>query len=188
MIYIYLGVIGFFLTSGLTALTIFKTTTHNFKSRKKYVKAILYDDTHKISVHFAKPVQGVISIGEDSYMINDQDYFMDSKRYTTYSYRIGRVKPIPHQEQPLDPTELPLESLKSNELKTFKDAHVMKELLDATSRKLDMATLAVILLSVVLLGLMIMGISQNNQMKALLERIQQIEEYIKFIGGGINGG
>jgi len=146
----------------------------NFMRKSAVVAIIIYPDK-RVRILYTIPKGNIISIkGHDlSFVVNDKDFFLYNG-LPAFIYDINNVQPKnPYNEgdkQELTPFDFD----------TAISSRVAKEILEATSGKMDKLSIVLIMSFITLGGIAILGYYLGDQLKAIMEKLIEIYQ---FMGG-----
>jgi len=144
--------------------------------KSKTIKALIYGVDKRIRVYYTIPQNNTLTIGNQTYIINEKDFFMDAKGFPTYTYRIDST-------EPLDPFNTKKSVFTPDYYNTAINNHVARDIFDATEKGLDGSMLGIILGVATLGGLALVWFTTNEGLTNLVNQINEIREILRTIGG-----
>lgn len=145
-------------------------------NKNKAVKAIVFSKDKRIKTFYANPESNIIKLGNKSYTINDDDWFI-SDGFPTFVYNDQSAEPQNPIKAKLQPVMSP------EDFNVAISAKVAKEIFDASNNKLDSGSISMILSFITLIGLGALYYVFNEKFSAMMQLLSEIREVLRTIGG-----
>lgn len=144
--------------------------------RKKVVKAVIYQSDKRIKTYYQIPKDNTITINKKTFIINDDDFYLDKDNIPTYLYQHNSTEPI-------NPHDLKKSVLTPDYYNTAINSHVARDIFEATKGGMDLATLSLVV-SVITLAVSGIGLYMvYKNLGEISQQVNKINEMIKLIGG-----
>jgi len=144
--------------------------------KENAVKAIVFSKDKRIKTYYALPNSNTITIKNNSYTINDDDWFI-SDGFPTFVYNDQSAEPQNPIKAKLKPVMSP------EDFNVAISAKVAKEIFDASSNKLDAGTVGLILSFITLGGLGALYYVFSEKFTAIMQLLTEIREVLRTLGG-----
>ena len=152
----------------------------NRKRKQTQVKALVYGKDKRVKVYYRVPsksdTETNITIEGKTYVVNDKDFFLDSKGYPTYTYRIDST-------EPLDPFDSKKSVLSPDYYNTAINSHVARDIFESTQKGLDGNMLVVVLTAVNFMGLLFVAYLMYDNFNFIGPKVEEILNLLKTLGG-----
>jgi len=138
------------------------------------VKVIYFGEGKKQEVHYLIPRANTVRIKslEKAFVINDKDFFIDTKGFITYVFSYDRVEPVnPNNAKRLG-------TIDPADLNTAIDSRVASEILSATRQRADINVILFILIGVLVLGFLAIWYTTNERFDDLFEKLKPLLEVL----------
>lgn len=145
-------------------------------NKKRVVKAVIYGADKRIKVFYVLPKNDSLTIKNVSYVINEKDFYLDNENIPTYLYRHDSTEPI-------NPHDSKKSVLTPDYYNTAINAHVARDVFEATKGGMDFATISLV---VSVITLVVVGGGLYMLFKNLGDtnlKVNSIYDLIKVIGG-----
>lgn len=159
----------------------------NFLKRKAVKAFVLYPDK-RIRTYWAIPDGNIIKINNMSFLINENDFSLDTKGIPCYIYDISNIEPknLQNEIKPKKPSAGKTEDYRiitPQDLDTAITAKVATEIFNASRKNMDTGTITLIfsVLSVIAVG--VVAYMGFEKLDVIIEKLQELEDLIKLIGG-----
>jgi hypothetical protein len=145
-------------------------------NKNKAVKAIIFSKDKRIKTFYANPESNIIKLGNKSYTINDDDWFI-SDGFPTFVYNDQSAEPQNPIKAKLKPVMSP------EDFNVAISAKVAKEIFDASNGKLDSGSISMILSFLTLIGIGALYYVFNEKFTAIMSALDEIRQVLRIISG-----
>jgi hypothetical protein len=144
--------------------------------KKTAVKVIVFTKDKRVRVDYVKPLNNTLTAFKKTYTLNDSDWFL-SDGFPTYVFNDLDSEP----QNPLNPKVRSLMS--ADDFNVAISSKVARDIFEASKGGMDSGSLGLILNIITLLGVAVIGYLTFDNFTVLSERITEIREILKLIGG-----
>jgi len=144
--------------------------------KKTAVKVILFSKDKRVRVAYVNPLNNTLTAFKKTYTLNDSDWFI-SDGFPTYVFNDLDSEP----QNPLNPKVRSLMS--ADDFNVAISSKVASDIFEASKAGMDSGTLGLVLNIITLLGVAVIGYLTFDNFAVLSERITEIREILKLIGG-----
>ena len=141
----------------------------------KAVKAIIFSKDKRIKTYYCIPQNKTITIGTNSFVINDDDFFL-SDGFPTYIYN-------DISSEPVNPNKLNNKTfMKPDDFNAAISSKVAREIFDAASNKMDAGGLGLIFSGITLAAVAILAYIGYSNFESMLAIINEIRDGLASLG------
>jgi hypothetical protein len=144
--------------------------------KKTAVKVILFSKDKRVRIAYVNPSNNTLTAFKKTYTLNDSDWFI-SDGFPTYVFNDLDSEP----QNPLNPKVRSLMS--ADDFNVAISSKVARDIFEASKAGMDSGTLGLVLNIITLLGVIVIGYLTFDNFAILSERITEIREILKLIGG-----
>ncbi len=149
-----------------------KNTFNKLFRKNEVVKIILLNVDKRIKTYYVIPKGKDINIKDNTYQLDDKNFFLDSKGYITYVFSYKNVLPYDIDSQKFG-------DITPADMNVALESRVASEIFKSTTKEQPLQTIIYVLIGVVILGLLAVYYALSNDINSILEYLYEIN------GGGI---
>ena len=149
-----------------------------FSNRNK-IRVVIYKKNRQVVIKKIEQTSGSFSFDGKSYTIDKENYYY-YKKMATYSYREDVPIPLALNDLQVSKGKESIDydkvMMSSEELDTFKRSKTAKEILETIDNKMPEGIMAILTIGVVLVGLGAVWYTLNEQLVAIMQRLQELSQ------------
>jgi len=141
--------------------------------KSKCIKVIYFGEGKRNDIHYIIPKGSTITINEKSFVLNNNDFFIDRKNFVTFIFSHQRVEPInPNDVENLGEYDPALFDIALN-------SRIASEILDASKNKADINIFLMVGLFIMIVGFAVVWYTLSEQISALQESLKPLLEVLQ---------
>lgn len=131
------------------------------------IKIILLNPDKRIKTYYIIPNNKDVIIKNNTYQLDDKNFFIDNKGYITYIFSYKNVLPYNIDNQKFG-------DITPADMNVALESRVASEIFKSTSKESPLQTIIIVLIAVVVIGLGILYYALSNDIKSILEYLYEI--------------